>query len=104
MGTRAIAIIILDIGSKRNAREETAVLWGAILLLKFRRKIEVHLSLILLLSRVQSSRSSEIFRTMLIGLETAISRISLFAILFVDNLAINKIRHSLKIADATDRQ
>jgi len=41
---------------------------------------------------------------MLIGLKTAVSRISLFAILFVDDLVINKLRHSLKIADTADRQ
>ena len=73
MGTRAIAIIILAKGSQRDTWEEAAVLWGAIVLLNFRRKIEFHLSLILLLPRVQSRRSSEILRAMLIWLETAIS-------------------------------
>jgi hypothetical protein len=36
---------------------------------------------------------------MLIRLEAAVSGIPLFAILFIDDLARNKIRHSLKVAD-----
>ena len=74
------------------------------MLLKFRRKIEVHLSFLLLLPRVHSRRSSEILRAMLIGLEAAVSGIPLFAILFIDGLARNKIRHSLKVADVADWQ
>jgi hypothetical protein len=41
---------------------------------------------------------------MLIRLEIAVSGIPLFAILFIDGLARNKIRHSLKVADVADWQ
>jgi hypothetical protein len=40
---------------------------------------------------------------MLIGLETTVSGIPLFANLFIDDLARDKIRHCLKVADVADR-